>query len=227
MNDALAAAAAAQAAAAQAAAEQHAAAVQQHHAELQAAAEQHAAAAQAAAAAEQHQLAVQQLQQQHEAAAAAAAAVAAGHAFDPAALEQQQHQLGTVSLADPAQMAAAIAAGLLPGSLGMAQLLAPGVMSAQLLTQQGHGMEGLAEMPAQAPPQRPGSIQRGQEGYSRKAKSLSLLCENFVGQFGAVVNSVINLDNAAAQLGVERRRIYDIVNVLESIKVVSKLQKNQ
>ncbi|KAK2076617.1 hypothetical protein QBZ16_005377 [Prototheca wickerhamii] len=64
------------------------------------------------------------------------------------------------------------------------------------------------------------------EGYSRKAKSLSLLCENFITRFG-LPESVISLDGSAKALGVERRRIYDIVNVLESVKVVTKVQKNQ
>ncbi len=155
---------------------------------------------------------------------------------------QHQHQMQqsehhtmdaatATSMADSAAVAAAIAAAMGSGMpLSMAGLLgAPMAAHAGALLGQPQGGDGLGGEGAMSAGRGggPTSIPRGQEGYSRKAKSLSLLCENFVTQFGQVVNQVINLDNAASQLGVERRRIYDIVNVLESIKVVSKLQKNQ
>ncbi|KAL0350959.1 UNVERIFIED_CONTAM: protein transport protein SEC13B [Sesamum radiatum] len=53
--------------------------------------------------------------------------------------------------------------------------------------------------------------------YSRKEKSLSVLCTNFLRLYNRDGVESIGLDAAALQLGVERRRIYDIVNILESI----------
>ncbi|NXU31096.1 E2F7 factor, partial [Thalassarche chlororhynchos] len=66
---------------------------------------------------------------------------------------------------------------------------------------------------------------------SRKQKSLGLLCQKFLARYPSYPLSTektsISLDEVASILGVERRRIYDIVNVLESLHLVSRVAKNQ
>nr|GMC55359.1 E2F transcription factor-like E2FE [Ipomoea batatas] len=62
--------------------------------------------------------------------------------------------------------------------------------------------------------------------YSRKQKSLGLLCSNFLSLYDREGVETIGLDDAAMRLGVERRRIYDIVNVLESVGVLARRAKN-
>ncbi|XP_050995753.1 transcription factor E2F7 [Acomys russatus] len=66
---------------------------------------------------------------------------------------------------------------------------------------------------------------------SRKQKSLGLLCQKFLARYPSypvsTEKTTISLDEVALSLGVERRRIYDIVNVLESLHLVSRVAKNQ
>ncbi|KAJ4826445.1 hypothetical protein Tsubulata_013637 [Turnera subulata] len=63
--------------------------------------------------------------------------------------------------------------------------------------------------------------------YCRKEKSLGVLCTNFLNLYDKDGITSVGLDDAASKLGVERRRIYDVVNILESVGVVARKQKNQ
>ncbi|NXL97755.1 E2F8 factor, partial [Tyrannus savana] len=66
---------------------------------------------------------------------------------------------------------------------------------------------------------------------SRKEKSLGLLCHKFLARYpdypSPAQKSYICLDEVTEELHVERRRIYDIVNVLESLHMVSRLARNR
>ncbi|XP_054470462.1 transcription factor E2F8 isoform X2 [Anoplopoma fimbria] len=66
---------------------------------------------------------------------------------------------------------------------------------------------------------------------SRKEKSLGLLCHKFLARYPNYPNPALNndicLDDVATELSVERRRIYDIMNVLESLHMVSRSAKNR
>ncbi|KAB1211667.1 E2F transcription factor-like E2FF [Morella rubra] len=62
--------------------------------------------------------------------------------------------------------------------------------------------------------------------YQRKEKSLGILCSNFLKLYGEEGVGTIELDDAASKLGVERRRMYDVVNILESIGIIERKGKN-
>jgi len=62
--------------------------------------------------------------------------------------------------------------------------------------------------------------------YNRKEKSLAELSKRFLTLFGRVNECVISLDVVTKQLEVERRRVYDIINILESLGVVYRKSKN-
>ena len=71
------------------------------------------------------------------------------------------------------------------------------------------------------------ALMSGPQKVSRKQKSLGLLCEKFISRFPEAVadgeKCEIPLDDLAKQMCTERRRIYDIVNVLEAVQMMTKV----
>jgi transcription factor E2F7/8 len=62
--------------------------------------------------------------------------------------------------------------------------------------------------------------------YNRKEKSLEELSKKFISHFEGRDGLLLELDKVTLCFRVERRRIYDIVNIFESLKVVKKAAKN-
>lgn len=60
----------------------------------------------------------------------------------------------------------------------------------------------------------------------RKEKSLGELCRKFLSIYGKEGKDLLMLDQCTRELGVERRRIYDIINILESFCVIRRQAKN-
>lgn len=67
---------------------------------------------------------------------------------------------------------------------------------------------------------------KGDAEGSRFDTSLGLLTKKFVELLRTSVTGVIDLNEASNSLGVQKRRIYDITNVLEGIGVIEKKGKN-
>ncbi|KJE88669.1 hypothetical protein CAOG_000276 [Capsaspora owczarzaki ATCC 30864] len=66
------------------------------------------------------------------------------------------------------------------------------------------------------------------EAEARKNRSLGLLCERFLKSYwDAQPGTSIHLDQTAGLLAVNRRRLYDIINVLESVEILRRVAKNQ
>jgi transcription factor E2F7/8 len=70
------------------------------------------------------------------------------------------------------------------------------------------------------------NIQERILGYNRKDKSLMELTRKFINKFEGAPSTTLMLDRVTSELGVERRRIYDIINIMESLGVVNKIKKN-
>ncbi|XP_012665297.1 transcription factor E2F5 isoform X2 [Otolemur garnettii] len=81
-----------------------------------------------------------------------------------------------------------------------------------------------AQSPQQPPPQQLGN---SGSGSSRHEKSLGLLTTKFVSLLQEAKDGVLDLKAAADTLAVrQKRRIYDITNVLEGIDLIEKKSKN-
>ncbi|XP_066917575.1 transcription factor E2F2-like isoform X2 [Clytia hemisphaerica] len=63
-------------------------------------------------------------------------------------------------------------------------------------------------------------------GERRYETSLGILTKRFVSLLRSSTNGILDLNNAAEILDVQKRRIYDITNVLEGIGVIEKNSKN-
>jgi len=97
----------------------------------------------------------------------------------------------------------------------------------------GHPMQMQVVQPHQDTGPRPAhTLPSTDPAYRRKDKSLGVLCANFMRRYSKMHtdqpsnNPEVTIDEASQSLMVERRRIYDIINILEAIEVVTRKGKN-
>ncbi|XP_015113365.1 transcription factor E2F8 [Diachasma alloeum] len=105
----------------------------------------------------------------------------------------------------------------------------------RLLTSLASNLKSAGEVSQQGGSQRRDSpVPSGSGGSKllpRKQKSLGLLCNKFLNMYPLNMEhgapKEISLDGTARALGTEKRRIYDIINVLESLEMAAKAGKNR
>eukprot|EP00698_Gefionella_okellyi_P020080 TRINITY_DN6260_c0_g1_i1.p1 TRINITY_DN6260_c0_g1~~TRINITY_DN6260_c0_g1_i1.p1 ORF type:complete len:193 (+),score=16.16 TRINITY_DN6260_c0_g1_i1:27-605(+) len=88
----------------------------------------------------------------------------------------------------------------------------------------------------QTPARRIGKRRRDDSAHGRPSpaassggrydSSLGLLTQKFVSQLRSAPEGILDLNAAADNLGVQKRRIYDITNVLEGVGLIQKKSKN-
>ena len=66
----------------------------------------------------------------------------------------------------------------------------------------------------------------GQDKRGRKENGLVELTKKFIDLLKEAVNQTLDLNEAVKTLDVQKRRIYDITNVLEGIGLICKVSKN-
>lgn len=81
-------------------------------------------------------------------------------------------------------------------------------------------------LPAELASPSPSKKARSPLEKTRYETSLGLLTKKFVSLFHSDPNGTVDLNKASIGLGVQKRRIYDITNVLEGIGLVEKKSKN-
>lgn len=72
----------------------------------------------------------------------------------------------------------------------------------------------------------PFQIQSTTSQSCRYDSSLGLLTKKFIALLRSSAHGDLDLNRAATQLKVQKRRIYDITNVLEGIRLIEKNSKN-
>ena len=68
---------------------------------------------------------------------------------------------------------------------------------------------------------------QGQGRGKRRPRPLREVAENFLAEYCKEEGAVVDLDKASCQLGVARRRIYDVLNVLSALQMVEKQFKGR
>lgn len=74
--------------------------------------------------------------------------------------------------------------------------------------------------------QTPANIFSSSPQSCRYDSSLGLLTKKFIALLRSSAHGDLDLNRAASQLKVQKRRIYDITNVLEGIRLIEKNSKN-
>uniref|UniRef100_A0A4X2LML0 E2F transcription factor 1 n=1 Tax=Vombatus ursinus TaxID=29139 RepID=A0A4X2LML0_VOMUR len=113
-----------------------------------------------------------------------------------------------------------------PGASGPRPALGRPPVKRKLDLETDHQYIAEGSQPARARPRPPGKGVKSPGEKSRYETSLNLTTKRFLELLNQSTDGVVDLNWAAEVLKVQKRRIYDITNVLEGIQLITKKSKN-